>query len=298
MFSIFTDYTFLIVLISCAILAAVSSMIGLIIVLQRESLVGDALSHAALPGVVIAFLLLQEKVTIALLFGAFVSGIIAVGIIYLIKNHTRLPFDGILAVVLSAFFGFGMVLLTYSQKLPNAAQAGLKSFIFGQASSIIMEDARMIFIVAIIAMLVFIIFWKEIKIYVFDPMFAQNSGFSRGIMQTIISSLMMVIIITELQTVGIILTSAMLISPGVGALQWTKDFKTSIFLSVGFGVVSAVIGTTFSAIFENVPTGPSIVVVLTILTLFSIFFGKYGVVREKMKHNKYRKEVLSGGASK
>lgn len=295
MVALFSDYTFLLVMSSCAVLAAVSSMIGLVIVLQKESLVGDALSHAALPGVVIAFLIIQEKNTLILLFGAFISGIIAVGIIYFIKNNTKLPFDGILAVILSAFFGLGMVLLTYSQKLPNAAQAGLKSFIFGQASSIIAEDAKLIFIVAGASLLLFILFWKEIKIYVFDPLFAQNSGFGKVVMQGLISVIMMVVIITELQTVGIILTSAMLIAPGVASLQWTKKFSVAMLLAVIFGVVSAVIGTTFSAMFQNVPTGPAIVVVMTSITLLSILFGTRGVLKQKVQHARYKKEIMKEG---
>ena len=292
MFSIFTDYTFLIVVLSCAVLAAASSAIGLIIILQKESLVGDALSHAALPGVVVGFLILQEKNTLMLLLGAFISGIVAVGLIYGIKNNTKLPFDGILAVVLSSFFGLGMVLLTYAQKMPNAAQAGLKSFIFGQASGILQEDVKLIGIVAVLAFLVIGLFWKELKIFVFDPLFSYTAGFKRNIMQGVISVVMMIVIITELQTVGIILTSAMLVAPGVAALQWSKSFSKAMLLSVSFGIISAFVGTTFSAIFSNVPTGPAIVVVMTSITLGSIYFGSRGVLQQKLHQKKYRKQVI------
>jgi len=286
------DYTFILVLISCAILAAVSSMIGLVVVLQKESLLGDALSHAALPGVVLAFLLIQEKITAVLLLGAFFSGIIAVGLIKFIRENTQLPFDGILAIILSSFFGFGMVLLTYSQKLPTAAQAGLNNFIFGQASSILRSDAWVIFIVSLIILVVFFLFWKEIKIFVFDPLFAKTSGVNTKVVNFVVSSLMTAVIIIELPTVGIILTSAMLIAPGVGALQWTKKFGNAVFLAMVIGVVAALIGTTFSTMFSNVPTGPAIVVIVSCITLFSIFFGKYGYLREKLAQRKYRKDIL------
>jgi ABC-type Mn2+/Zn2+ transport systems, permease components len=288
------DYTFLLVLFSCAVLAAVSSMIGLVVVLQKESLLGDALSHAALPGVVIAFLLIQQKITIILLLGAFVSGIIAVTIIKFIKENTNLAFDGILAIILSSFFGFGMVLLTYSQKLPTAAQAGLKNFIFGQASSILQADAWMIFIVSIIVFIIFILCWKEIKLFVFDPLFAKTSGFNANLINIVISSLMTAVIIIELQTVGIILTSAMLIAPGVAALQWTKSFGKAVLLAMLNGIIAAIIGTSFSSVFSNVPTGPAIVVVISCITLFSIFFGKYGVAREKMQQRKYQNKLVKG----
>ena len=288
------DYTFILVLISCTVLAAVSSMIGLVVVLQKESLLGDALSHAALPGVVLAFLLVQEKITLLLLLGAFASGILAVSLIKFIKANTNLSFDGILAVVLSAFFGFGMVLLTYSQKLPTAAQAGLKNFIFGQASSILQADALIIFIVSFIVFVVFLLSWKEIKVFVFDPLFAKTSGMNTSLINFIISALMTAVIIIELQTVGIILTSAMLVAPGVAALQWTKQFDKAIRYSVAFGMIAAIIGTTFSSMFSNVPTGPAIVVVISCITLFSIFFGKYGVVRERIAQEQIRKETVKG----
>lgn len=291
---IYFDYTFLLVLVSCTLLAAVSSMIGLVVVLQKESLLGDALSHAALPGVVVAFLLVQEKITLLLLIGAFISGIIAVVLIKFIKENTNLAFDGILATILSSFFGLGMVLLTYSQKLPTAAQAGLKNFIFGQASSILQSDAWIIFIVSAIVFIIFILCWKEIKLFVFDPLFAKTSGLNTSVINLIISGLMTAVIIIELQTVGIILTSAMLVAPGVGALQWTKRFGPAVFISMGFGIIAAVIGTTFSSIFSNVPTGPAIVVIISCITLFSIFFGKYGVIREKMAWRKFKKELVKG----
>jgi len=288
------DYTFMLVLISCAILAAVSSMIGLVVVLQKESLLGDALSHAALPGVVMAFLFIQAKVTPVLLLGAFVSGIIAVGLIKFIKEHIQLPFDGILAIILSSFFGYGMLLLTYSQKLPTASQAGLNNFIFGQASAILRSDAELIFIVSVIVLVVFFLLWKEIKLFVFDPLFARTSGINVQTVNFIFSGLMTAVIIIELQTVGIILTSAMLIAPGVGALQWTKRFGKAIFLAMIIGVVAALVGTTFSTVFSNVPTGPAIVVVVSCITLFSIFFGKYGYFKEKLAQRKYRKAMLGG----
>jgi len=288
------DYTFTLVLVSCAILAAVSSMIGLVVVLQKESLLGDALSHAALPGVVIGFLLVQEKITWVLLLGAFLSGILAVVLIKFIKDHVSLPFDGILAIILSSFFGFGMLLLTYSQKLPSAAQAGLNNFIFGQASSILRSDAILIFIVSIIASVLFFLFWKEIKVFVFDPLFAKTSGVNVQFVNLLLSGLMTAIIIIELQTVGIILTSAMLIAPGVGALQWTKRFGQAVCLAMIIGVIAALIGTTFSTVFANVPTGPAIVVVVSCITLFSIFFGKYGYFKEKLDQRKYRKMMLEG----
>lgn len=280
------DYTFWMVLFSCSVLAAASSMVGVVSVLQKESLLGDALSHAALPGVVIAFLLAQTKVTLFLLLGAFGSGAVAVAIIYLVKEYTTLPFDGILATVLSSFFGLGMVLLTLSQKMPNAAQAGLKNFIFGQASAIIQEDAILISVVSLVIAILFVLFWKEIKVFVFDPLFAKTSGINTVILKWLLGLMMTIIIIVELQTVGIILTSSMLIAPGVAAMQWVRSFAKTVLLAMCFGVVAAVIGTTSSSLLGNVPTGPTIVVTISLITVVSIFCGTYGVLPQKLRQRK------------
>ena len=129
----FSDYTIQIVSMGSALLGIVSGVIGSFAVLRKQSLLGDVVSHAALPGIALAFLLVQVKDTSVLLIGALIAGLLATGVVHVIDKYSRIKFDSALALVLSVFFGTGLVLLTYIQKIPNANQAGLDKFIFGQA---------------------------------------------------------------------------------------------------------------------------------------------------------------------
>ena len=132
-------------------------------VLRKESLIGDGLSHAALPGVVIAFLLTGIKDIEVLIIGAALSSITAAWLITITVENSKIKFDGALATILSAFFGLGMVLLTYLQSLNNAGQAGLSKFIFGQAATILARDVYITSAAALIIIVLTALFWKELS---------------------------------------------------------------------------------------------------------------------------------------
>ena len=172
-----TDHTFRTVALGCSLLGMVSGILGCFAVLRKQSLLGDAVSHASLPGVCLAFLFTNVKNTEVLLLGALISGIICIGLIQLIQNYTKIKFDSALALILSVFFGLGLVLLSYMNKLPGANKSGLNKFIFGQASTFIKRDVDIIFITGIILLIIIILFWKEFKIVSFDSDFAKTLGF-------------------------------------------------------------------------------------------------------------------------
>jgi manganese/zinc/iron transport system permease protein len=140
LWSLLSDYTFQVVALGSALMGVISGVMGSFAVLRKQSLLGDGVSHAALPGVVTAFLLTGSKQTEVLLTGALISGLMATLLMVNIVRHSRVKFDGALALVMSVFFGLGLVLLTYVQKQPNANQAGLNRFIFGQASTLLRRD--------------------------------------------------------------------------------------------------------------------------------------------------------------
>ena len=167
-FTLFKDYTFQTVALGSAILGLLSGILGSFAVLRKQSLLGDGVSHAALPGVILAFVLTGSKNTEVLLFGALVSGLIATLFIISIVKHTRIKFDSALALVLSVFFGFGLVLLTFVQKIPNSNQAGLKRFIFGQASTLLQKDVTFMVLCGVILLILVLLFWKEFKLFIFD----------------------------------------------------------------------------------------------------------------------------------
>ena len=157
--SLFSDYTLRTVALGAAALGMVSGTLGAYAVLRRQSLLGDAISHAALPGIVLAFLLTGSKSTIVLVTGAAIAGLLATLIVMAVIGATRVPEDSALGIVLSVFFGLGLVLLTYVQKLPNASQAGLDKFLFGQAATLLERDVVVIVALGAIALLAVLLFW-------------------------------------------------------------------------------------------------------------------------------------------
>ena len=156
------DHTFRTVALGCSLLGMVSGILGCFAVLRKQSLLGDAVSHASLPGVCLAFLFTNVKETEVLLFGALVTGVICIGLIQLIQNYTKIKFDSALALILSVFFGLGLVLLSYMNKLPGSNKSGLNKFIFGQASTFIERDVNVIFITGIILLVIIVLFWIRI----------------------------------------------------------------------------------------------------------------------------------------
>lgn len=281
------DYTFQIVALGTGFLGLLSGVIGTYATLRKESLLGDALSHAALPGIGIAFLIVQQKELVALLAGAVISGLLATFIIQVMNKKTVIKLDNALSIVLSSFFGLGLVILTYIQGSPNARQAGLSNFIFGQASAMLIRDVRLIGLVGAILIIMVIIFWKEFKLFTFDPTFGQTLGFSGRVVEFLLSTLIVLTIILGLESVGVILISALLIGPSVAARQWSNRLSIVMILAAIFGFTSGIVGTFISSVGRRIPTGPTIVVVLSVFVIISLFFSpKRGLFA---KHRTYKK---------
>ena len=283
------DYTFQTVALGSALLGLISGVLGCFAVLRKQSLLGDGVSHAALPGVVMAFILLQSKNTEVLLLGALLSGLLATFIILGIVRYSRIKFDSALALVMSVFFGLGLVLLTYVQKIPNSNQAGLNRFIFGQASTLLQKDIIIMSICGAVLLLLVGLFWKEFKLFSFDSDFAQSLGFSPKYLNLLLSFMIVLAIIIGLQTVGVILMSAMLIAPAVAARQWTKRLWVMVLLSAIFGAVSGVVGTALSSLYAKLPTGPAIVVCVSVFVLVSVLFAPgRGIIHRLYQRRKSR----------
>lgn len=287
-----TDYTLQIVALGSCLLGLTSGVLGSFAVLRKQSLLGDAISHAALPGIVLAFIITQTKNTEILLLGAMITGLVATGIILIIDKYSRIKFDSALGLVLSVFFGAGLILLSYVQKIPNANQAGLDKFIFGQASTMLRRDVQLMFIIGVVLIIIVIIFWKELKIVSFDPEFAQSLGFSVRKITLLLSSMIVIAIIIGLQMVGVILMSAMLVAPAVAARQWTNKLPVMVLLAAIFGALSGVIGTMISSSIKKMPTGPTIVIVVSIVVILSLAIApNRGLVWKAIKEAKNIKNI-------
>lgn len=286
------DYTLQIVALGSAVLGAVSGILGSFAVLRKQSLLGDAVSHAALPGIAFVFLITGVKQTEMLLLGALISGLLGTFMIVSVDRYTRIKFDSALGLILSSFFGLGLVLLTYIQKIPNANQAGLENFIFGQASTLLKRDVYWMIGLGIMILIVVIVFWKELKIFSFDPEFGKSIGFSDMKINILLSSITVIAIIIGLQSVGVILMSALLIAPGVAARQWTDKLSIMVLLAAIFGIVAGVTGTIISSLVGNMPTGPVIVVVISLIVFFSLFFAtKRGMLWRVMRMKRNRRDI-------
>ena len=290
--SLLSNYTFQVVALGSALLGIISGVFGSFAVLRKQSLLGDVVAHSALPGIVLAFLLTGSKNIEQMLMGALITGLLAVLVILGIIKTTRIKIDAVLALVLSVFFGFGTVLLTYSQKVPNANQAGLDRFIYGQAASLIKKDIQFMLICGMVLLLIAIIFWKELKILCFDEEFAKTIGLPTGKLNLALSFFIVLTIIIGLQTVGVILMSAMLIAPAVAARQWSNKLSTMVILSGTFGAVSGILGTIISSSVKKLPTGPVIVVCVTVIAMFSILFAPNRGIIYKMYQRRRNKKYF------
>lgn len=266
------DYTLRTVAIGGSLLGIVSGVLGCFAVLRQQSLMGDALSHAALPGVGIAFLIAGRELGF-LLIGAGVASWLGVLFIGMITNTTRIKQDTAMGIVLAAWFAAGIALLAYIQARPDASQAGLDTFIFGQAAAIVERDVRLIAIVGLVTFVVLALFWKEFKLITFDAEFAGANGFRVNIFSMMLSTLIVVAIVLGLQLAGVILMVGMLIAPGIAARQWTNKLTQMVFLAAIFGAFAGGTGAIISAVDTDVPTGPMIIVVAFLLVVISIGFA-------------------------
>jgi manganese/zinc/iron transport system permease protein len=270
LFELFTDYTIRTVALGAAVLGIVSGTLGCYAVLRRQALLGDAMSHAALPGIVLAFILTGGRELPILLLGAAIAGWIAALVLVAIVNHTRVKEDSALGLVLSVFFGFGLVLLSFAQKSPTAAQAGLDTFLFGQAASLVEHDVITMALVGGAALAMVLLFWKEFKLLSFDPDYGATLGFPIRLLDIGLTSLIVVAIVIGLQTVGVVLMSAMLIAPAAAARQWTDRLGLMVVLSGVFGALSGITGAVISATARGLSTGPTIVLVASAIVVISL----------------------------
>ncbi len=261
----FDNSTLVRIVIGTALLGMVSGALGCFAFLRRQSLLGDGISHAALPGIAIAFLIVHDQ-PLWLILGAASAGILATWLMQIIVRYSSLGFDTALAIVSSVFFGTGMVLLSWIQgHVRGSSSSGLEKYLFGQAALMIEKDVQAIAITCTIIFLILFLFWKELKITIFDPEFAASCGYNVPLLEKLILALLVLAIVIGLESVGVVLMSAMVVAPAAAARQWTNRFGRMVFLAAFFGAVSATVGSLSSDYLatkrRSIPTGPMIVLV-------------------------------------
>src|ERR671913_844291 len=290
---LFDDYTLRTVALGSAALGLTSGALGSFAVLRRQSLLGDAISHAALPGVAVAFLLTGSKAPLVLVAGAALAGFLGTLLVMGVVRTTRVKYDTALGIVLSVFFGVGLVLLTFIQRRPDASQAGLDRFLFGQAAGLLRRDLVTMAILGGLALAVMLLVWKELKLLAFDPDYGTSLGFPMRALDVLLTSLLVVAIVIGLQTVGVVLMAAMGIAPAAAARQWTDRLGLGATLAAGFGALAGIVGSVVSAETERLPTGPTIVLCATAIVLVSLEGQHPDAGRG---HSAAVLSVMSGGA--
>lgn len=290
--NLFLDYTLRTVTLGSAVLGIVSGALGSFAVLRKQSLLGDAISHAALPGIALAFLITGSKSSLILITGAAIAGWLATLLIISITRTTRIQTDSALGLILSVFFGLGLVLLTFIQRQPYATKAGLEKFLFGQAAALLQSDLITMFIISTIILFFILAFWKEFKIFSFDPDFTASLGFSVHVLDILITSLLVIAIVIGLQTVGVVLMSAMVVAPAAAARQWSDRLGVMVILSSLFGAMAGVGGAIISSLTPRLPTGPMIVLCISAIVFFSILLAtNRGLVWRWVTEQKNRRQL-------
>jgi manganese/zinc/iron transport system permease protein len=287
------DYTLRTVVLGTAVLGLVSGALGAFAVLRRQSLLGDAMSHAALPGVALVFLLTGAKETLPLMIGAGIAAWVAALVMITIIRSSRVRADSALGIVLSVFFGIGIVLLTFIQHLPDANQAGLDRFLFGQAATLLQSDVITMAAVGGAALLVMLAFWKEFKLLSFDGEYAASLGLHVRLLDVLLTTLLIVAIVIGLQTVGVVLMSAMVVAPAAAARQWTDRLGAMVALSGLLGALAGVGGALISSGAARLPTGPTIVLCASALVLMSLLFApNRGLVWAWLREQRNRRRLV------
>ncbi|MDB5313015.1 MAG: zinc transporter permease [Gemmataceae bacterium] len=255
-------------------LGLVAGAVGSFAVLRRQSLQGDVISHAALPGLAVAFLL-GAREPVFLILGGAVTGWAAMVLVGAVSRRSRVPVDAALGTALSVFFGLGLVLLTYAQRhVPDASRHPLERYLFGQAALLREEDLRVIGYLGAAALALLAAFWKEFKLLSFDADFAASIGRPVRLLDLLLTTLTVTAVVIGLKAVGVVLMTALLIAPAAAARQWTNRLGVMVVLAGLFGAAAGAGGTVFSHLAGGgVPTGPTVVLSATALVVLSLLFG-------------------------
>lgn len=291
------NYNTRLVVLSTSLLGVAAGLIGAFLLLRKRSLMGDALSHATLPGIALTFVLMvmaggTGKSLPGLLFGAAVSGIIGLLVMLAIRNTTRLRDDAAMGLVLSVFFGVGVAILGMAQAMPQASAAGLEKFIYGKTASIIMTDFFLIGGTAVLCAVACLVLFKEFAMLCFDEAFARSQGWPTLLLDVILLGLVTLVTVIGLQSVGLILIIAFLITPPAAARFWTNRLPSMTLLSALIGAMSGWFGASLSALLPRLPAGALIVVVASAIFILSMFFApKRGVLGTWLRRRRLRRKV-------
>ena len=291
------DYNTRVVVFGVAMLGGAAGLVGSFTLLRKRALMGDALSHASFPGIMLAFVIATTlgydgKSLPLLLTGATLSGLVGVGVILWIRNQTHLKEDTALGIVLSVFFGAGVAILGVIQQMETGHAAGLDGFIYGKTASMGGSDAQLIAIASVIAIGGCLLLYKELKLLCFDEAFAGSRGFPVVPLDVVLMSMVVLITIVGLQAVGLILMIALMVIPSAAARFWTEEMWRMMLYAAVLGTLGSVVGATISAVFPRLPSGAMIVLVCSFFFFLSMVFGtSRGVLVRFLRRHRLNRRI-------
>ncbi|GAA4297416.1 iron chelate uptake ABC transporter family permease subunit [Nibribacter koreensis] len=281
------------VTIGSVLLAASSAVVGCFTVLRKRALVGDAVAHAVLPGVCLAFILTGEKNPVVLLVGSFLTGWLSLVVIDLITSKSRIKEDTAIGLVLSVFFGIGVLLLTSIQHSGNENQSGLDKFLFGSAAALVGQDLYTFGAVAVLLLVSVVLLYKEFKLLSFDIAYARTIGLPVRKLELLLTTLTVLAVVVGIQSVGVVLMSAMLITPAAAARFWTDRLGAMIVIAAVMSAVCGAAGAFVSFTAPAMPTGPWIVMLLSMLAIFSFILApNKGLLARYLSQRRVRRQMM------
>lgn len=291
----FSDPNIRYVVLGSVLLTASSAIVGTFTFLNKRSLIGDAIAHAVLPGICLGFIVAGTKNPLILIIGAFITGWLSLVVVEYVTRKTRIKEDTAIGLVLSVFFGIGILMLTVIQKSGNASQSGLDHFIFGKAAALVGSDLYTFLIVATILLAVVYIMFKEFALLAFDKAYARSIGYPVRTLELILTSLIVLAVVIGIQAVGVVLMAAILITPAAAARFWTDKITIMVLLASAFGAFSGLSGAYISFVAPAMPTGPWIVIVISMIAFISFFFAPkrgvvYRLIRQRTIHRTINNE--------
>ena len=301
---LFSDYTTRTVVLGSVGIGAVSGAFGCFSYLRRQSLVGDVISHSSLLGIMLFFLASYwitgegSKSLLVLLPGAMLAGVAALMLTRWIVDWTPVREDSGLGTMLAIFFGTGVLLLRWVQRSSPAipGRGGLKDFLFGMTAAMTRDDLIMIAIIGGLSFVALLVYWRQLKVFTFDPLFSHCLGFNSRFLNLLLILLMVNGIVIGIQCVGVILMIALLVSPAASARQWTHSLGGMVALSAVFGGLAGATGSITSSLASKLPAGPVIVLAGVSIFLFSILFApRRGVVATRLTRGRVRVAHKAGG---
>lgn len=285
--------TLLLLLIGVALAASSTAIIGTFGLLEKRGLAGDAIAHAFLPGVCVAFLLTHQKATWILTLGCFGSGGLALLLLNHLSGYAKIKRENSVALVLSIFLGLGLLLLGHIQHRSDGSQVGLQHFLLGSISSLMDQDLWLFGALNLLVILVTFLLFRSWRLVMFDREFAKSTGQPIKSLQFIFHLLSLLAIVIGVQTIGIILMSAMLLAPAMAARFWTDRLDKMLGVAVFISVFASFLGVCISYVMRELPTGPCIALSMNALALVSFIIApKRGWLARYYKRHAYQAKII------